>query len=161
MQASTIAAIYKQPNAIHAAVSVMWMNMRRCSLLALTFAFNLSSCAPDGATIGEAQYAAKIVGDWQGTVGDVNETISFSADGKFTSQVRRQGFISNTLGQGITGTVRGIWAIKGNVMTLNIDGTEDANVLNKTTTSTIETFKQNELVVRSLRGETSTFVRTN
>ena len=83
------------------------MNKLRFSLLVLIFAFNLPSCAPDGGTIGAAQYAAKIVGDWQGTVGDMKETISFNADGKFVSQVRPRGFISNTLGQGITGTIRG------------------------------------------------------
>ena len=132
---------------------------KKISLLALVFVFGLSSCAPDGATVDEAQYAAKIVGDWQGTVADVNETISFSADGRFMSRVRRRGFISNTLGQGITGTIRGTWTIEGNVITLNIDSAENDNVLNKTTTSTIGTFKQNELVVRSSSGETSTFVR--
>ena len=126
------------------------------SLLALVLVFGLSSCAPDGAAVDEAQYAAKIVGDWQGTVADVNETISFSADGRFMSRVRPRGFISNTLGQGVTGTIRGTWTIKGNVISLNI---EDANVVNKTATSTIEMFKQNELVVRSTRGETSTFMR--
>jgi uncharacterized protein (TIGR03066 family) len=140
---------------------VIWgisMNMLRF-LLGLMLAFSLSSCAPDGPTIGEAQYAAKIVGDWQGTVGDMKETISFRADGKFVSQLRSRGFISNTLGQGITGTIRGTWTIAGNVITLNIDSAENENVLNKTTTSTIEMFKQNELVVRSSSGETSTFAR--
>lgn len=136
------------------------MNLFRVSLLGLIFAFCLSSCAPDAAIVKEAQYAAKIVGGWQGTVGDVREGISFSADGKFVSQMRPQGFISNTLGQGITGTVRGTWAITGNVITLHIDSAEDETVLNKMTTSTIESFKQNELVVRSSKGETSTFVRT-
>jgi len=135
------------------------MNLFRVSLLGLVFAFCLSSCAPDAA-IDEAQYAAKIVGGWQGTVGDLREGISFSVDGKFVSQMRPRGFISNTLGQGITGTVRGTWAITGNVITLHIDSAEDETVLNKMTTSTIESFKQNELVVRSSKGETSTFVRT-
>jgi hypothetical protein len=79
---------------------------KKISLLALVFVFGLSSCAPDGATVDEAQYAAKIVGDWQGTVADVNETISFSADGRFMSRVRRRGFISNTLGQGTTDTMK-------------------------------------------------------
>jgi hypothetical protein len=106
-----------------------------------------------------AQYPAKIVGDWQGTVGDMKEGISFSADGKFVSQVRPQGFISNTLGQGITGTIRGTWMIIGNVVSLHIDSAENETVLDKTTTSMIESFKQNELVVRSSNGETSTFVR--
>jgi hypothetical protein len=132
----------------------------RLSLLGLILALSLLSCAPDeDATIREAQYAAKIVGDWQGIVGDVRETISFSADGKFTSHVGPRGFISDTLGQGVTGTVRGTWAIEGNVITLSIDSADKANVLNKTATSTIEMFKQNELTVRSSRGETSTFVR--
>ena len=131
---------------------------KKISLLVLVFVFGLSSCAPDGATVDEAQYAAKIVGDWQGTVADINETISFSADGRFMSRVRRRGFISNAL-QGTTDTIRGTWTIKGNVISLNIDSAEDANVVNKTATSTIEMFKQNELVVRSSRGETSTFMR--
>jgi len=132
----------------------------RLSLLGLILALSLLSCAPDeDATIREAQYAAKIVGDWQGIVGDVRETILFSADGKFTSHVGSRGFISDTLGQGVTGTVRGTWTIKRNVITLNIDSADKANVLNKTATSTIEMFKQNELTVRSSRGETSTFVR--
>jgi hypothetical protein len=90
----------------------------------------------------------------------MKETISFNADGKFVSQVRPRGFISNTLGQGITGTIRGTWTIEGNVISLNIDSAENENVLNKTTTSTINMFKQNELVLRSSSGETSTFVRT-
>ena len=133
---------------------------KKISLLVLVFVFGLSSCAPDGATVDEAQYAAKIVGDWQGTVADVNETISFSAGGRFMSRVRRRGFISNTLGQGTTDTIRGTWTIKGNVISLNIDSAENENVLNKTTTSTINMFKQNELALRSSSGETSTFVRT-
>ena len=77
----------------------------RLSLLGLILALSLLSCAPDeDATIREAQYAAKIVGDWQGIVGDVRETILFSADRKFTSHVGPRGFISDTLGQGATGT---------------------------------------------------------
>jgi hypothetical protein len=132
----------------------------RLSLLGLILALSLLSCAPDeGAAIGQAQYTAKIVGDWQGIVGDVRETISFNADGKFTSHVLPRGFISNTLGQGTTGTIRGTWRIEGNVITLNIDSAENADVLNKTATSTIEIFKQNELRVRDSKGETSTFVR--
>jgi hypothetical protein len=100
-----------------------------------------------------------LVGEWLGTVGDTRETISFGADGTFVSQVRHRGFISNTLGQGVTGTIRGKWAIDGKVITLNISSAEDARLLNTTTTSTIESLKPNELVVKSASGETSTFVR--
>jgi hypothetical protein len=42
---------------------------------------------------------------------------------------------------------------------LNISSAEDARLLNTTTTSTIESLKPNELVVKSASGETSTFVR--
>jgi hypothetical protein len=78
------------------------MNMIRFSLVALALEFGLSSCAREGAPIQEAQYAATIVGDWIGTVGDTKETISFGADGKFVSKVRPGGFINNTLSQGVT-----------------------------------------------------------
>ncbi|MGC1578731.1 MAG: hypothetical protein WA813_21890, partial [Beijerinckiaceae bacterium] len=123
------------------------------------FVFGLSACSPDTASVEEAKYSAKIVGDWQGQVEGTRETISFDADGRFVSQVRPRGFISNTLGQGVTGKIFGTWAIEGKSITLNISSAEDEHVLNRTTTSTIETFKPNELVLRSSGGDTSTFVR--
>jgi hypothetical protein len=135
------------------------MNLFRLSRFWLVFALFLSSCAPDDATVKETEYAAKIVGNWQGTVGDNKEGISFGADGKFVSQIRPRGFISNTLGQGITGTIRGAWSISGKIISLRIESAENETVLKKATTSTIESFRQNELVVRSSAGETSTFVR--
>jgi hypothetical protein len=131
----------------------------RWHVLMLLLAFGVPSCAPNASPVVESQYQAKLVGDWQGTVGDMKETISFRADGGFTSQVRPMGFISNTLGQGVTGTIRGTWAIQGKIITLTISSAENERLLNKTTTSTIESFKPNELVVKSASGETSTFVR--
>ena len=128
-------------------------------LALLLVALGLSACSTNDASVGEAEYATKIVGTWLGTVGDDKESISFNADGAFVSEVRQRGFISNTLGQGVTGTIRGTWAIKGNVITLKIADAEDVRVRNKMTTSTIEKFKLNELVVKSQNGETSTFVR--
>jgi hypothetical protein len=118
-----------------------------------------TSCSPNVAPIKEAEYSATIVGDWIGTVGDMKESISFSANGGFVSQVRPQGFISNTLGQGITGTINGTWAIKGKSITLSITSAEDERVLNKSTTSTIESFKPNELIVKSNAEGTSAFTR--
>jgi hypothetical protein len=135
------------------------MMTSRLFLLSLLFAGAISSCSPNGAPVAEAEYSAKIVGDWQGTVGDERETISFGADGGFTSQVRRRGFISDTLGQGVTGVIRGTWAINGKSITLNISSAEDVRVLNSATTGTIETFKANEIVVKSATGGTATFVR--
>src|SRR5436190_23774921 len=68
------------------------INTMRAIVLLLLLACGLSACSPEGTPVAEAQYSAKIVGDWQGTVGDSKETISFNADGGFVSQVRRQGF---------------------------------------------------------------------
>jgi hypothetical protein len=131
----------------------------RMFLPCLALAWGLASCSPDAAPIAQADYAMKLVGGWQGTVGDDSETIKFDADGKFVSELRPLGFISNTLGQGVTGTIRGTWAIKGNSVTLNITSAQDARLSNRATTSTIETFKPNELVVKSSTGDTSTFRR--
>jgi hypothetical protein len=132
--------------------------LTRWPLVVLLVALGVPSCAPDSPIV-ESQYRAKLVGDWQGTVGDMKETISFRADGGFTSHVRPMGFISNTLGQGVTGTIRGTWAIQGKVITLAISSAENERLRNKTTTSTIEAFKQNELRVKSASGDTSTFFR--
>jgi hypothetical protein len=139
--------------------SVKVVSMTRLAFLGLLFASILSSCSSDVPSVPDAEYSARIVGEWQGTVGDARETISFDANGSFVSQIRARGFISNTLGQGVTGTIRGKWAIYGKVIILNISSAEDARLLNATTTSTIESFKPNELVIKSAGGETSTFVR--
>ena len=128
-------------------------------LLLVLLAVGLSSCEREGAPIAESQYAATLVGDWQGTVGETKETLSFRADGGFTALVRPMGFISNTLDQGTTGRLQGTWTVQGQVITLRIDSAEDERLLNRTTTSRIMTFKQNELVVKSDKGETSTFLR--
>jgi hypothetical protein len=100
------------------------------------------------ASVAEAEYSSKIVGDWQGRVEGTKETISFGADGGFVSTVQPQGFIGRTLGQGVTGTIRGNWTIKGKTITLNINSAEDERALNSVATATIETFKPNELIVR-------------
>jgi uncharacterized protein (TIGR03066 family) len=121
--------------------------------------FALAACSPDGAAIAEADYQAKIVGNWQGQVAGENETILFAADGGFVSLVRSGGFISTTLGQGVTGKIRGTWAIAGRSITLNINSAEHERVLNSVATATIETLKPNELFVKSSAGITSTFVR--
>jgi hypothetical protein len=130
----------------------------RLLLFGPLFALGLSACSPE-VPVGEAEYPTKIVGYWQAQVGGTNETISFGADGTFVSTVRRSGFISNTLSQGVTDTIRGTWTIKGKVISFSITSSEDVRVLNKVAASTIETFKTNELVVKSSNGSTATFVR--
>ena len=133
------------------------ISVARVSLAALA-ACALIACSPS-AKVAEADYPAMIVGGWQGTVGDTKEDITFNGDGTFAAYVRPTGFISNTLGQGITGTIRGTWTIKGKSVTLTVDSTARENVRNRTTTSTIESFKTDEIVVKSEKGATTTFVR--
>jgi hypothetical protein len=50
-------------------------------------------------------------------------------------------------------------AITGKMVTLNVSSAQDERVLNRETTSTIESFKANQIVVKSSVGETSTFRR--
>jgi hypothetical protein len=49
--------------------------------------------------------------------------------------------------------------INEELITLSITSAEDERVLNKSTTSTIETFRPNELIVKSDTEGTSTFIR--
>ena len=126
--------------------------------LLLTLAFGIWSCTP-AEPVPEAEYGAKIMGNWLGTVGDMKESISFSADGSFIAQLRPQGFISNTLSQGATGTIHGTWTINGKNITLKITSSEDERVKNRVTSSIILAFSQDELSMKSELGETSTFRR--
>jgi hypothetical protein len=139
-------------------VAVKALEVLRVTLFGLLVAFGLMACAPES-VVAVADYPAKLVGEWLGTVGDTKETIKFNADRTFVAQVRPTGFISNTLGQGVTGTIRGTWTIAGKVVTLNVDSAEHERVANRVTTSTIESFKSNELVVKSSTGIVSTFAR--
>ncbi len=127
--------------------------------LLLTLAFCISACTP-AKPVEEAEYSAKIVGNWLGKVGDMKESITFSADSSFIAHVRPAGFISNTLSQDVTGTINGTWAINAKTITLKIISAEDERVINSVTSSTIMAFNPNELSMKSDRGETSTFERT-
>ena len=132
-------------------------NFVRLGLL-VALALGVSSCKPPK-PVAEAEYSTKIVGNWLGTVGNKKESITFSGDGSFIAQLRPQGFISNTLSQGVTGTIHGTWAIDGKTITLKITSAEDERVNNSVTSSTILAFNQGELSMKSDRGETSTFTR--
>ena len=134
-------------------------NFVRLGLL-LALALGVSSCKPPK-PVAEAEYSTKIVGNWLGTVGNMKESITFTGDGSFIAQLRPQGFISNTLSQGVTGTIRGTWAINGKTITLKITSAEDERVNNSVTSSTILAFNQDELSMKSDRGDTSTFTRVS
>ena len=127
--------------------------------LLVALALGVSSCKPPK-PVAESEYAAKIVGNWLGTVGQMSESITFNGDGSFIAHLRPQGFISNTLSQGATGTIRGTWTIKGKTITLRITSAEDERVKDRVTSSTILAFNQDELSLKSDRDEISTFSRT-
>lgn len=109
--------------------------------------------------IPEAEYATKIIGHWRGMLGDLKESMSINGDGTFVCTLRPRGFIANTLSQAVTGTIRGTWKLTGAVITLKITSAENEHLKNTTTSSTIVAFMGDELVLKSDRGETSSFHR--
>jgi hypothetical protein len=121
--------------------------------------FCLATCADNSLPVPEAEYSTKIVGQWQGTVGHFKETMLLDGDGTFLCKLYPTGFIANTLSQGVTGTIRGTWKITGAMITLRITSSENEHLSDKVVSSTIVSFKTNELVLRSDRGETSPFQR--
>jgi uncharacterized protein (TIGR03066 family) len=129
------------------------------AIAVVVLGFCLASCANNSSTVPEAEYSTKIVGRWQGTVGDLKETMSIEGDGTFVCQLRPLGFIANTLSQGVKGTIRGTWKITGAIITLKITGAENETLENKIVSSTIIAFKEDKLVLKSDRGETSPFQR--
>jgi hypothetical protein len=129
------------------------------AIAVLVLGFCTASCAHKSRPVSEAEYSTKLVGRWKGTVGDLKETMAIKGDGTFVCELHPMGFIARTLSQGVTGTIRGTWKITGAVITLRITGAERENPTNRITSSTIEAFKGDELILRSDRGETSPFER--
>ncbi len=129
------------------------------AIAVVVLGFCLASCANNSPPVSEAEYSTKIVGRWQGSVGDLKETMSIDGDGTFVCQLHPRGFIANTLSQSVTGTIRGMWTITGAIITLRITGAENEPLRNRIASSTIVAFKGDELVLRSDRGETSPFRR--
>ena len=119
----------------------------------------LASCAHHSSAIPSAEYSTKIVGHWQGTVGDVKETMAIAADGSFACEIHPLGFLANTLSQKRPGKISGTWNITGPIMTLSITGEKNENIENLTASSTIVAFAPDKLVLKSDHGETSTFQR--
>ena len=129
------------------------------AIAVVVLGFCLASCVNNSPPVPEAQYSTKIVGRWQGTVGDVKETMSIDGDGTFVCQVHPMGFIANTLSQSVTGAIRGTWKITGAIITLRITDAKNELLENRVASSTIVAFKEDELVLKSDRGETSSFQR--
>ena len=129
------------------------------AIAVVVLGFCVASCAKKSTPVAETECSTKIIGAWQGTVGDLKETMSLNGDHTFVCQLQPQGFLANTLSQSVTGTIRGTWAITGAVITLKITDAENESLTNKTASSTVVRFTQDELVLRSDRGETSSFHR--
>ena len=129
------------------------------AIVVVVLGFCLASCAKNSQPVPEADYSTKIVGRWQSTVDDLKETMSFGGNGTFVCRLYPMGFIANTLYPSATGKVRGTWKTSGALITLAISGAENERLMNKIASSTIVAFKEDELVLKSDRGETSIFQR--
>jgi hypothetical protein len=85
--------------------------------------------------------------------------MSIDRDGTFVCQLHPMGFIANTLSQGEAGKISGTWNITGTRVTLTVTGAQNERLVNRTASSTIVSFDENKLVLRSDRAETSPFQR--
>jgi hypothetical protein len=85
--------------------------------------------------------------------------MSLDKDGAFVCKLQPTGFIATMIFPAKGGTIRGTWKITGAVIALNITGETNERVENTTASSAIVSFKQDELILKSGRGETSTFLR--
>jgi len=131
--------------------------IRAIAVVVLGFCF--ACCTNNSAPVPEAEYSTKIVGHWQGTVGDLKETMSLDGDGTFVCQLRPTGFIANTLSEVEGGTIRGTWTITGAIITLEITSAENEQLENRIVSSEIVALKEDELVLKSDLAGTSTFQR--
>jgi len=119
----------------------------------------LASCAKKETTVALAEYPTSIVGHWEGAVGSSKETMTIESGGTFVCQIYPLGFLANTLSQSVPGKVSGTWKITDAVITLKITGEKHEHLGDRLTSSTIESFKTDELTLKSDRSETSTFRR--
>jgi hypothetical protein len=118
-----------------------------------------AGCARDSGPVPPSDYSKQIVGSWQGMVGNSRETMSLARDGAFVCHLQPTGFIANTLSQRVVGVIRGTWRLSGNVITLRITSAEHELPTNSLASSTIVAFKDDELSLKSDRGDSSTFHR--
>ena len=119
----------------------------------------LVSCTNNLLTVSKADYSKKIVGTWKGTVGNLKETMSIKGDGTFVCRLHPGGFIANMIYPTVPGTIDGTWKINDAMITLRITDEKNENLTNRVASSTIVSFKEGELELKSDRGETSLFQR--
>jgi hypothetical protein len=123
------------------------------------FVFSACNSSVDNLPVSEAEYPTKIIGSWEGTVGELKEVMVLKPDCTFVCHVRSIGFIANTLSQSIPGTIYGRWVITGAKINMKITGEMNEQTENNNTSSLIVAFNQNRLVLKSSRGDSSVFNR--
>ena len=119
----------------------------------------LGACSINITPVPVDQYSTKIIGSWQGMVGNEKETMSIKSDGTFVCQVRSTGFIASTLSQSLPGTISGTWKITGSIFTMNITGAKNEHPENKIASNIITNFKTDEITLKSDPAGTSSFQR--
>jgi hypothetical protein len=139
-------------------VNTSCINFGMTSIIMILGIF-LSSCSINLTPVPEAQYSVKIIGNWQGTVGDSKETMSINRDGTFVCHIHSTGFIATTLSQSLPGEISGTWKITGSIITMNITGSKNEHPENKIASSVITTFKTDELTLKSDTAGSSSFHR--
>ncbi len=124
------------------------------ALAVVVLGVSLAACSNNSRPVPAADFSTKIVGRWPGSVGDSKETISIKGDGTFSCQLQKTGFIANMLYPVAPGTIGGTWLIAGNIVTLTITDEKNERLANRTASSVIVSFKEDELVLKTDRGET-------
>ncbi len=64
--------------------------------------FWFAGCKDNSKIVPEVEYATKILGHWQGTVGSSKETMYLNPGNAFVCEIRLMGFVANTLSQSRT-----------------------------------------------------------
>jgi len=140
-------------------IDFMKSNCTYWVMVIVALGFCLASCTNNSLTVPKADYSTKIVGGWQGTVGNLKETMSIKGDGTFVCRLHPGGFIANMIFPAAPETIHGTWKINDAIITLKITSAQNENFRNSVASSTIVSFKEGELVLKSDRGKTSTFQR--
>lgn len=134
--------------------------VRPRTIAAVVVGIGLLSCARSSPAIPEERYSKELVGRWQGGAGGENEVMAIDMNGHFVCRLHQRGFLANTLSQGVTGTVSGTWSVSGKTLMLVVDDTRHEHLKNGATSSEIVAFNDRALVLRSHRGNISTFYRS-
>ena len=134
--------------------------MKKFLFLILTFTLAISSCRQQTQSVPPENYSSRIVGNWQGTMGNYyKENIRFKKDNTFEVQLHSGGFIGNTISQGVYGNASGNWRINGNSLTLEISKADEKSLFDQSKKYNILSFMQDEIKLADEKGDTTVFVR--